>query len=123
MDDLYHQQILDHYHHPHNYGKMENPDYTLTETNASCGDACTYYLKIDPHSHTIERITFTGTGCAISLSASSLLTDYLQGQPLTITESLTQSFMQDLIGGEVTLTRLKCLMLPAKALNQIKSNP
>jgi hypothetical protein len=48
MDDLYHQEILDHYHHPDNFGDLKNPDYLIEETNASCGDSFTFYLKIKP---------------------------------------------------------------------------
>ena len=116
MDDLYHQEILDHYHHPDNYGELKNADFTLEETNASCGDGFVFYVILDDLGSTIEDLKFTGTGCAISTAACSILTGKLIGQPLSAIQKLDLDYMQSLIGAQITPTRLKCLMLPARAL-------
>lgn len=138
MDDLYHQEILDHYHHPDNYGEIKDADLTIEETNASCGDSFTFYIKLAKHTQAlpggvperqrraspgvgdiIQELKFTGTGCAISTAACSMLTSKLIGQPLSILKTLDFDYMQTLIGAQITPTRLKCLMLPAKALGQL----
>ena len=128
-DDLYHQQILDHYRHPQNFGKLPHADHIITETNASCGDSFTFYLKLNKplplekgelEGVVIKGISFTGTGCAISTAASSLLTQHLQGKSVEEINNIDQTFMQHLIGVKVTPARLKCLMLPAKALESLK---
>ena len=40
----YSQKVLDHFMHPHNVGKMENPDASATEGSPSCGDQVTVFL-------------------------------------------------------------------------------
>lgn len=119
MDDLYHQEILEHFKHPHHFGKLAKADLVIEETNASCGDSFTFYVVIDHLSSTISDLQFTGVGCAISTAASSLLIDHLIGQPVSALKTIDQSFMQALIGSKITPTRLKCLMLPAHALKKV----
>lgn len=119
MDDLYHQEILDHYHHPDNYGELKNADFVISETNASCGDSFVFYIVLDKQKTKIKKLLFTGTGCAISTAACSMLTSELIGKPLKAVETLDVDYMQSLIGTTITPTRLKCLMLPVKALAKI----
>jgi nitrogen fixation NifU-like protein len=121
-DDLYHQDILDHYHHPDNFGKQDHADYVIAESNSSCGDSFTFYLKINHQSSIIETIQFTGTGCAISTAACSILTSKLKGQPVSALKNLDLNYMQNLLGVEIGAARLKCLLLPAKALSKIHNH-
>ena len=119
MDDLYQQEILHHFKNPKNYGEMKDPDITVTETNSSCGDSCTYYLKLDQHKKIVKDITFTGTGCAISKAASSMLTEHAKGKTLKELQDLNRQFMESLIGAQVTPGRINCLMLAAKSLQKV----
>jgi nitrogen fixation NifU-like protein len=118
-DDLYHQQILDIYRNPPHFGKLKNPDAVITETNSSCGDSFTFYLKFSPDKKTFQKITFTGTGCAISTASCSLLIDHLITQPISVVKKIDQSFMEQLIGTKITPARHKCLILSQMALNQL----
>ena len=117
-DDLYQQEILHHFKNPQNYGELTDADLTITETNASCGDACTYYLKFDTDGQTIKQIKFTSTGCAISKAISSMLTDYAKGKTVEELKALNQEFMEGLLGSKVSPGRTKCLMLAAKAMKK-----
>jgi nitrogen fixation protein NifU and related proteins len=139
MDDLYHQEILDHYHHPDNFGVIDHPDQTIDETNASCGDVFKFYVTLnhprgegsknllrgglkgssDGDSSIIEAVKFIGIGCAISTAACSLLTSYLKGKSISVIKNLDDKFMQSLIGAEISPARLKCLMLPARAVSKL----
>ena len=38
MDELYREQILEHYKHPHNFGRIEDPDLEFEDNNPFCGD-------------------------------------------------------------------------------------
>jgi nitrogen fixation protein NifU and related proteins len=119
MDDLYHQQILEHYQAPHNFGVLDGADHHLEEANHSCGDVFTFYIIFDNHKSKIINLSFKGVGCAISTAAGSLLLDHLKGKLVSEIEPLDQAFMQDLIGAEISTTRIKCLMLPARALEKL----
>ncbi len=124
MDDLYQQQILDHFKNPRNLGELDDADVVVKETNSSCGDSLTLYIKWGKDSHgtkIIKDIKYKSLGCAISTAATSLLVEKLVGQPASVLSQLTPQYMQALIGAQITPSRLKCLLLPTKALSQIKS--
>ncbi|HOA29920.1 MAG TPA: iron-sulfur cluster assembly scaffold protein, partial [Candidatus Cloacimonadota bacterium] len=67
----YSQKVLDHFMHPHNVGKMENPDATATEGSPSCGDQVTVYLKVDKDTKVIDDISFLSYGCASNIATAS----------------------------------------------------
>jgi nitrogen fixation NifU-like protein len=48
--------------------------------NPLCGDKMTLYVKLDDGK--IEDIRFQGTGCAISVASSSLMTERVKGLPV-----------------------------------------
>ena len=84
MDELYRDQILEHYKRPHNFGRLEEYDLDHEDTNPFCGDEQHVYIKLDDEGK-VSEVSFEGQGCAISTAATSLLTDELQG--LTRTEA------------------------------------
>ncbi len=47
MDDLYREQILEHYKRPHNWGPMEDPDRVAEDYNPLCGDELKVMLRVD----------------------------------------------------------------------------
>lgn len=122
MDDLYQQLILDHYHNPQNRGELENADLKQEEANASCGDEFAFFIKWGKDKRgnkTIQEISFTGQGCAISTAACSLLTEELKGKAAEVIPELTLEYMQSLLGIKVTLARQKCVMLPVRAMQKL----
>ena len=48
MDDLYRDNILDHYKHPHNWGELEGADLEAEDLNPLCGDELRVQLAVDP---------------------------------------------------------------------------
>jgi len=58
MDDLYRQNILDHFKNPRNYGKLDNPDIEADEENISCGDRIGMGIKIKYQNHYKIMILF-----------------------------------------------------------------
>src|SRR3954453_17606511 len=79
MDELYRDQILEHYKRPHNFGHLESPDLEFEDTNPFCGDEQQGTIRLDADDRVAE-IAFEGKGCAISTAATSLLTDELVGK-------------------------------------------
>ena len=77
LEDLYREVILDHNKNPRNFGEMEGADRTVEGVNPLCGDKMTLYVKLDEGK--ISDISFKGTGCAISVASSSLMTERLKG--------------------------------------------
>ena len=47
MDDLYRENILDHYRHPRGKGRLENPTHSFHDENPLCGDDIHIDLHVD----------------------------------------------------------------------------
>jgi len=120
MTDIYQQNILDHYKHPENFGKLEGADVVQVEFNPLCGDKLILYLVINDKE--IVDVKFEGQGCAISVAAMSMLSEELKGMSLEKAVKLDKDYITDLLGVELGPTRLKCALLSWQALqNAIRS--
>jgi nitrogen fixation NifU-like protein len=115
MDDLYRENILQHYKNPHHWGELEDPDLEADDLNPLCGDELKVQLKIDGDG-TIEDVRFSGHGCAISQASASLASDEIIGMPVDDLLKLDRTFVLDLLGIDISATRLKCALLSLKVL-------
>jgi nitrogen fixation protein NifU and related proteins len=115
MDDLYRDEILQHYKRPHNWGPMEAPDLAAEDHNPLCGDQLKVMLKVDGDEK-VSEIRFEGHGCAISQASASMASDEIVGMPVGDLLKLDQSFILDLLGIDISATRMKCAMLSLKVL-------
>jgi nitrogen fixation NifU-like protein len=115
MDDLYRDQILEHYKRPHNFGRLERPDLSFEDTNPFCGDEQHVTIRLDDEGK-VTDIAFDGKGCAISTAATSLLTDEIGGMSREEILRLPKEFVLDLLGIEISATRMKCALLGLKVL-------
>ena len=115
MDDLYRDEILDHYRNPHNFGTLEEPTTVKEGANPLCGDRITLMLAIDDDGN-IQDVAFTGRGCAISQASASMLTDEIKGKPLSEIAQLGQQDVLDNLAIEISPARMKCAMLSLDTL-------
>src|SRR5215218_4349201 len=113
MDELYCYQILEHYKRPHNFGRIEHADLEFEDTNPFCGDEQHVTIKLDADDKVAE-VAFDGKGCAISTAATSLLTDELVGMSREELLRLPKEFVLELLGIDISATRMKCAMLGLK---------
>ena len=115
MDDLYRDQILDHYKRPHNFGRLESYDLDYEDTNPFCGDEQHVFIKLGDDGR-VSKVSFEGQGCAISTAATSLLTDELMGKTREELLRLPREYVLDLLGIQISATRMKCAMLGLKVV-------
>ena len=115
MDDLYRENILEHYKRPHNFGRIERPDLEFEDNNPFCGDEQHVTMRLDEEGRVAE-VAFEGQGCAISTAATSLLTDELVGKTREELLALPKEEVLDLLGIEISATRMKCAMLGLKVV-------
>lgn len=113
---IYQEVILDHYHHPHNKGEIDNADASSAVVNSTCGDKISITLKIDDG--VIEDVKFDGKGCAISIASASVLTDRIKGMTVKDAQKLNTQDIIELLGIELSPTRLKCALLPLEGISQ-----
>src|SRR5579875_827141 len=119
MDDLYRENILDHYKHPHNWSppeaEIERPDLEFHDLNPLCGDELTVQLALDGDGR-IEDVRFLGHGCAISQAAASMASDEVKGMRVEELLALDKSFVLELLGIDISATRMKCALLSLKVI-------
>ncbi|OGZ03707.1 MAG: hypothetical protein A2648_02005 [Candidatus Lloydbacteria bacterium RIFCSPHIGHO2_01_FULL_41_20] len=118
-EELYKENILDHYSHPRNKKKMG--DFTIKGDgiNANCGDELMLYLKTA--NRKITEASFEGVGCAISLAGASMLTEKLIGLSISSAKMLSPGDMYTMLGIKISPSRTNCALLAYEALsNAIK---
>lgn len=107
--DIYADNILDHYKHPHHAGTLTDPSVTHEEINLSCGDTVRLELLIDDG--VIRDLAWTGSGCAISQAGMSILSDGLIGKTVADAQAIDSASMHTMLGVPVGTRRLKCALL------------
>ena len=116
MDEqLYREQILEHYKHPQNFGRLDEFDLEYEDSNPFCGDEQHVWIRLDD-SDRVAEVGFEGKGCAISTAATSLLTDELEGKTREELLALPKDFVLDLLGIDISATRMKCALLGLKCV-------
>jgi nitrogen fixation protein NifU and related proteins len=115
VDDMYRDQILEHYKQPHNFGRLEDFDLDYEDTNPFCGDEQHIFIKIGEDGR-VSEVSFDGQGCAISTAATSLLTDELIGMTREEILKMPKETVLDLLGIDISATRMKCAMLGLKVV-------
>lgn len=113
-DQFYREFILDHFRNPRNFGRLEGADISHEEYNPLCGDLVGMDFRL--REGVIDEVKFHGRGCAISQASASLLTQRLHGMSLEDARSISRDDVLGELGIEISPARLKCALLPLKAL-------
>jgi len=121
MDDLYRDEILEHYRNPHNFGILESPTTSKEGANPLCGDRITLMLDINDDG-TVQNVAFTGRGCAISQASASMLTDEIKGKSLDEISHMGSKDVLNNLGIEISPARMKCAMLSLETLRDATSD-
>src|ERR671932_2160850 len=114
MDELYRENILDHYKRPRNFGELEQRDLEFHDHNPLCGDELGVHIRVDDGK--IADLRFHGHGCAISQAAASIASEELIGMELEEVAELPADWIIDLLGIEITPARRKCALLALKVM-------
>lgn len=132
LEDLYREIILDHYRHPRNRRLLDAPDVTAEGVNPVCGDQIKLHLAFsDGH---ISAVGFKGSGCAISQSSASLMTEAVKRRTAEDAARMRQEFEDMMVNGAAPAmelgdlealqgvakfhARVKCALLPWKVLDE-----
>jgi nitrogen fixation NifU-like protein len=119
MDELYRENILEHYKRPHNWSppepELERVDLQYHDLNPLCGDELTVKLAVGDDER-IEGVRFEGHGCAISQAAASMTSDEIEGMKVSELLKLDRSFVLELLGIDISAQRMKCALLSLKVL-------
>ena len=91
LRDLYQEVVIDHGRRPRNFHKLDPHSHYADGFNPLCGDKMSLYLQINAD-NVIEDVSFTGSGCAISMASASLLTEQLKGKTTDEGHTLFDAF-------------------------------
>jgi nitrogen fixation protein NifU and related proteins len=115
MDELYRENILEHYKRPHHWGELSDADLEFEDTNPLCGDELRVQLKLGDDGK-VADVAFAGQGCAISVASASMLSDELVGMPPDTLVRLDRDSVLELLGIPISATRMKCALLSLKVV-------
>lgn len=95
----YSEKVMEHFRHPRNVGRIENPDAKSVEGSPACGDMVAVYLKVDEESLRIVDIKFESYGCASNIATGSIITEMAKGRTLEEAKQITWRQASDALGG------------------------
>jgi len=117
MDNLYQQQILDHYKDPQNFGELNKECRCAEHNNPSCGDAIE--MSICVKDEKIADIKFKGQGCAISMASTSMLTEKIKGMSVSEFKKMDYADIETMLGIPLSSARKRCAYLGFEVAKQI----
>ena len=92
LKQLYQDIILEHGKSPRNFGKCEKYTHQAKGYNPLCGDKVEIFLKLN-NEKKVENLTFEGSGCAISMASTSIMTELVKGKPLETAKKIIEAFL------------------------------
>jgi len=98
LKDLYQDIILEHGKNPRNFGKCDGHNHTAKGYNPLCGDQVEIYLKVDKEKN-VNEVSFEGSGCAISMASTSIMTELVKGKSLDIAKKIINEFFNMIKSG------------------------
>jgi nitrogen fixation NifU-like protein len=115
MDDLYREQIIDHYKNPRMKGVLDPHDISYEDDNPLCGDRLRIDVRLGADGR-VSEAAFSGQGCAISQASADLLTESIIGKSLEEVRGIGKDDILEMLGIELSPVRLKCALLSLKVL-------
>ncbi len=91
LGDIYNDLIMEHSMNSYNKKNLESYDYWELGHNPNCGDEIQIQVKLN--GNIIENMAFTGHGCAISQSSTSIMIDTLKGKTIEQAKEIIKTFI------------------------------
>ena len=92
LKELYKDIILEHGKSPRNFGKCEKHTHEAKGHNPLCGEQDQIYLKLN-NKKKVENLTFEGSGCAISIASTSIMTELVKGKTIEVAKKIIIHFL------------------------------
>lgn len=120
--DIYQENVLDHYEDPYNRGTLAAATHAHDGKNPLCGDKIHIDLRLDDQGR-VAQAWFSGDGCVISQASASMLLEELEGKSVGEVEKFTADDMLNLFGPRLTPNRQKCCLLSWKVFQGALKRP
>ena len=104
LKELYQDIILEHGKSPRNFGKCIDHNHRAKGHNPLCGDQVEVYLKLNKNK-LVEKLTFEGSGCAISIASTSIMTELIKGKSFEAAKNIVDDFLNMIKNGSEIKTK------------------
>ncbi len=111
----YNPTVMDHFLNPRNTGEVETYTHSATVTNPKCGDMMKLTLRVG--GGCIEDVRAKTFGCAAAIACSSVLTEWLQGLPLTEVHHISNRAIASRLGG-LPDYKMECSVVAEQAIQE-----
>ena len=92
FDEIYNDLIMEHSLNSPNKKKLEKPTACELGHNPNCGDEIE--LQVEIENGIVKDASFTGHGCAISQSSTSIMIDILRGKTIEQAKKIIDVFVK-----------------------------
>jgi nitrogen fixation NifU-like protein len=117
MRPYYSKEVIEHFLHPKNFGKIKNADGVGDTQNIRCGDLMKIYIKVkkEKGKEIIKDAKFETYGCGHAISTSDMLCELVKGK--TPEEALKVGFkdISDKLGAFPPI-KIHCIGLAQEGL-------
>jgi len=106
-------QLMEHFLHPRNVGKIDNADGVGHIGNPMCGDIMDLYIKVEDNK--IVDAKFQTYGCAVAIASTSILTELIKGKTIDEALKFSNKKIVEMLG-KVPAHKYHCTVLAEQAL-------
>ena len=100
LKQLYQDIILEHGKSPRNFGRCKKHTHEAKGYNPLCGDKVQIFLNLNKEKK-VENLTFEGSGCAISMASTSIMTELVKGKSIEKAKKLVVDFLNMIKNGTI----------------------
>lgn len=120
VNDIYSEIIMEHARDGRHKHELETETCSAHGHNPNCGDDITLHIFLADG--IINDLSFTGDGCAISQSSTSVMIETLKGKTITQAKEIVDIFV-DMIDRKEISKEQKKLLKDAYAFQNISNMP
>lgn len=113
MNDVYNQNVLDHFTNPRNVGEIEDANGVGMVGNVKCGDIMQFFIKVEDN--VIVDVKFKTFGCGAAIATSSVATEMIKGKTIDEALKITNQAVVEKLGG-LPSVKIHCSVLAEEAL-------